>query len=229
MATTYYGPKSGIGVALTQHPRRHAADPAERSLRIGVVGLGCGTLATYGAPGDTICFYEINPEVIRISDEYFTFRKDSAAQIEIVLGDARIKMEQEIAAALPRWFDVLAVDAFSSDSIPMHLLTKQCVELFLQHLQGDGLLCMHVSNYFLSLSGVCRGIAQELGYECVRIHARHDAQIGTNTSTWVILTNNRQFLDSPAVRDRIMPWDADDPPLLVWTDDYGSLWQVISD
>ncbi|MBI3839021.1 MAG: fused MFS/spermidine synthase [Planctomycetia bacterium] len=229
MATTYYGPKSGIGVALINHPRRSAMTPGERSLRVGVVGLGCGTLATYGEPGDTIRFYEINPEVIRISNEYFTFRKDSPAQVDIVLGDARIKMEQEISSGRPQRFDVLAVDAFSSDSIPMHLLTKQCVELYRQHLQSDGLLCLHISNNFLDLSGVTRGIAQALGYECLRIHARRDPEIGTNTSTWVILTVNREFLNSPAVQDRIEPWTQDDPPPLVWTDDYGSLWQVLDD
>ncbi len=228
-ATTYYGPKSGIGVVIVNHPRRRAKEPAERSLRIGIVGLGCGTLATYGEAGDTIRFYEINPEVIRISNEYFTYRKDSPAQVEIVLGDARIKMEQEIAAGRPQRFDVLAVDAFSSDSIPMHLLTKQCVELFAQHLQSDGVLCLHISNNFLALSGVARGIAQAVGYECVRIYAKHDTTIGTNTSTWAILTLNREFLDSPAVQERIKPWTEDDPPPLVWTDDYGSLWQVLND
>jgi hypothetical protein len=227
-ATTYYGPHSGIGLALKNHPRRDATTRGERSLRIGVVGLGCGTLATYGEAGDTIRFYEINPDVIRISNQYFTYRTDSPAHVEIVLGDARIKMEQELASTQRQRFDVLAVDAFSSDSIPMHLLTKQCVELFAQHLQSDGLLCLHISNHFLDLSGVSRGIAQALGYECVRIFASHDTHIGTNASTWVILTNNREFLDSPAVRDRIKPWTPDDPPPLVWTDDYGSLWQVLN-
>ncbi|HEV3136860.1 MAG TPA: hypothetical protein VGZ26_03130, partial [Pirellulales bacterium] len=88
--------------------------------------------------------------------------------------------------------------------------------------------CLHISNHLLDLSGVTRGIAQALGYECVRIFARHDTQIGTNTSTWVILTVNREFLDSPAVKDSIKPWTEEDPPPLVWTDDYGSLWQVLN-
>jgi hypothetical protein len=229
MATTYYGPDSGIGVAINNHPRRLASDEGERTLRIGVVGLGCGTLATYGEAGDTIRFYEINPQVVRISDEYFTYRKDSRATLELVLGDARIKMEKERADHHPQEFDVLAVDAFSSDSIPMHLLTKECLTLFKQHLKSDGLLCLHISNSYLNLSGVARGIGEALGYETARIYAASENEIGTNTSTWVILTTNRDFLDSPKVQERIKPWTDSDPPPLVWTDDYGSLWQVFED
>ena len=221
--TTYYGHPSGIGLAIEYHPRRSTGP-----LRIGVVGLGCGTLAVYGQPGDTVRFYEINPEVIRVSDEYFTYRRDSAANVEVVLGDARIKMEQELATDNPQQFDVLAIDAFSSDSIPMHLLTLECLRLFRDHLKPDGILCLHISNRFLDLSGVARGIAQELGYECVMIDSDEDSTEGRDYSSWAILTTNQEFLDTPAVSEAIRPWNDKDGPLIIWTDDYGSLWQAIS-
>ncbi len=225
--TTYYGPSSGIGLAIEHHPRRGAADPAARMLRIGVVGLGCGTLAAYGQPGDTLRFYEINPEVLRIAKEYFTYLDDTPAQVDVVMGDARIKMEQEIAAGKPQQFDVLAIDAFSSDSIPMHLLTLQCVELFQKHLRPDGLLCIHISNRFLDLSGVVFGIAQALGYECVLVNGDDDEKRGIDYTTWAIVTVNWDFLNSPDVRDAIEPCSPKGGKPLVWTDDYGSLWQAL--
>jgi hypothetical protein len=225
--TTYYGPLSGIGRALEHHPRRAADDPAAGTLRIGVVGLGCGTLAAYGQQGDTVRFYEINPQVLRIAKEYFTYLDDTPAHVDVVMGDARIKMEQEIAAGEPQQFDVLAIDAFSSDSIPMHLLTLQCVELFQKHLRPDGLLCVHISNRFLDLSGVVFGIAQELGYECVLVNGDADDARGIDYTTWAILTVNWDFLNSPEIRDAIEPCSPKGGKTLVWTDDYGSLWQVL--
>jgi hypothetical protein len=239
---TYYGAGTGISLALDFHPKRAAshslgiadARPTDEqrrpgTLRIGVIGLGCGTLATYGQPGDTMRFYDINPEVVRIAQEYFTYCKDSAATVDILLGDARINLERELAAGHPQKFDVLAVDAFSSDSIPMHLLTKECVELYRQHLAPDGLLCLHLSNQFLDLNGVARGMAEVLGVECVRVISNGDYKEGLDATTWVILTNNREFLDSPELAAAIDPWTDDDPAPLVWTDDYGSLWQVLDD
>jgi MFS family permease len=225
--TTYYGRPSGIGLAIDHHPRRRAAGADPGVLRIGVVGLGCGTLAAYGQKGDTIRFYEINPDVIRISDEYFTYRKDSPAQVEVVLGDARIEMEHEIAEGQPQRFDVLAIDAFSSDAIPMHLLTRQCVELFRQHLEPDGLLCIHISNRFVDLSGVVSGIAEVLGCECIFIDSQADASQGLDVATWAIVTTNREFLESLEVSQAIVASDEHDGPKVIWTDDYGSLWQVL--
>jgi hypothetical protein len=239
--TTYYGPPTGVGLALDYHPKRAtggtSAQPAgsngaaqpEGTLRIGVIGLGTGTLASYGRPGDTIRFYDINPAVARIANEYFTYVKDSKATVKIVLGDARINLERELAAGEPQKFDVLAVDAFSSDAIPMHLLTKECVELYRQHLAPGGLLCMHVSNRYLKLDGVVRGMAEVLGCECARIESSADYEEGLDTTTWLVLTNNREFLDSPQVKESIVPWTEDDPSSLIWTDDYGSLWQVLEE
>ena len=225
--TTYYGRSSGVGVAIDHHPRRANPDPDQRTLRIGVVGLGCGTLAAYGNAGDYVCFYEINPEVIRISDEYFTYRQDTAAEVEVILGDARIEMERQKAEGKLRRFDVLAIDAFSSDSIPMHLLTKQCVELYREHLKPDGLLCIHISNRFLDLGGVVAGIAEAVGCQCVFIDSDSDNALGTDRSTWAILTTNEEFLKTPEVTGAILSSDEHNEQKVIWTDDYGSLWQVL--
>ena len=240
MPTSYYGRASGIGLAIDHHPRRAARRPSkaesasshggtdgEGTLRIGVIGLGAGTIAAYGEPGDYVRFYEINPEVVRIADEYFTYRKDSGAEVEIAIGDARLNLERELAAGQPQRFDILAVDAFTSDSIPMHLLTKECVELYRQHLKPDGLLCLHVSNQYLDLKGVARGVAKVLGCEAVRISTDSDDSLGLDATTWIIVTANDKFLNTPAIRDSITPWTDADPPPLVWTDDYGSLWQTL--
>ena len=124
--TTYYGPDSGIGLIMLNHPRRFARNPRDRSLRVGAIGLGVGTIAAYGLPGDYIRFYEINPAVTKIATDengYFTYLRDSRARIEIVPGDARLSMERELADGNPQAFDVLVLDAFAGDAIPVHLLT----------------------------------------------------------------------------------------------------------
>jgi hypothetical protein len=227
--TSYYGPPTGVGLAIEHHPRRGAKDPSDRTLRIGVVGLGCGTLASYGQQGDFVRFYEINPEVIRLSDKYFTFRKDTPAEVDIVLGDARIMLERQWADGRPQDFDVLAIDAFSSDAIPMHLLTTESVELYLKHLKPDGMLCIHISNRFLDLKGVVLGIARAVDMPCVLVETPDDDERGLNTSTWVILTKNWKFLNDPVVAEASGACWPDKGEPLVWTDDYGSLWQVIAD
>jgi hypothetical protein len=225
--TSYYGGASGVGLALRHHPRRHAADAEQRTLRIGIVGLGCGTLAAYGQKGDTIRFYELNPEVQRLAAEYFTYCKDSEATIDVVLGDARISLERELADEHAPKFDVLVVDAFSSDAIPMHLLTKECVELYRCRLEPDGLLCVHISNSFLDLSGVVYGIAEAVGSRCEFVESEGDPALGTDMATWAIVTANEPFLQTPEVRRALTPRNPSQPPPVVWTDDYSSLWQVL--
>ena len=227
--TSYFTASSGVGLAIERHPRRFLPVPAQRALRIGVVGLGSGTLAASGKRGDTICFYEIDPEIIRISNDYFTYRKNSAAKIEIVLGDARIEMERQIAAGQPQRFDVLAIDAFSSDAIPMHLLTLESAKLYRQHLKPDGILCIHISNLFLELSCVVRGIAKELDCSCAFIETYPNIVPGTAYSAWGIVTFNQEFLNDPAVVAAIQASNRFDNPPVVWTDDYASLWQVLKD
>lgn len=225
--TAYYGANSGIGIAIANHPRRGANGASDGSLRIGVVGLGCGTLAVYGRPGDYLRFYEINPDVVRMCNEYFTYCSDSPAEIDFVLGDARVQLERELAAGQAGRFDVLAIDAFSSDAIPMHLLTRESLALYAQHLAPGGLLCLHISNKHLDLTGVVRGLAAEQGFEPVLFNSFGDAARGTSDASWVVLTRSDAFLISPAVIAAATPWPAGARAPLVWTDDFGSLRQVL--
>jgi hypothetical protein len=226
--TAYYGAGSGIGIAITHHPRRTANATSDGRLRIGVVGLGCGTLAVYGRAGDYLRFYEINPDVVRMCNQYFTFCSDSPAQIDFVLGDARVQLERELAAGQVGRFDVLAIDAFSSDAIPMHLLTRESLALYVQHVAPNGLLCMHISNKHLDLTGVVRGLAAEQGLESVLINSFGDSTRGTSDSSWVVLTKSNAFLLAPAVIAAATPWSVGARAPLVWTDDFGSLRQVLN-
>jgi hypothetical protein len=175
-ATSYYGPDSGIAIATRMHPRRFADDPQARTLRIGVVGLGTGSTAALAQAGDYVRFYEINPQVKALSDDgWFTYIEDKQqeAKVDVVLGDARVSMEREIKQD-PQQFDVLAVDAFSSDSIPMHLLTVECGEVYWKNLKPDGVLALHISNRYLNLSGVCQALADASGKQLRTIDCSDD-------------------------------------------------------
>jgi hypothetical protein len=224
--TSYYGRDSGIGLAIGQHPRRLQGDP----LRIGVVGLGTGTLAAYGEPGDTIRFYEINPLVLRISDEYFTYRKDSRAHIEMVLGDARISMEKERQEGASQQLDLLAVDAFSSDAIPVHLLTRECFEIYRYHLKQDGIMAIHISNRYFDLSPIVRNLAANAvgqALEALWIDARGNDIQGTDSTDWILITANRSFLENPRIKEMVSPWEEAAPPSRIWTDDYSDLYHLL--
>ena len=212
--TTYYAPNSGVGVAIEHN--RHSGQ------RVGVIGLGTGTLATYGRPGDYYRFYEINPLVIDIAHSYFFFLQDSQAKVDVALGDARLSLEREP----PQNFDVLAVDAFSSDSIPVHLLTLEAFQIYFRHLRPDGVLAVHVSNRYLDLKPVVRNLADRLGRSCVLIDTEDGEGDGTFGSTWVLVTSNQRFLEDPDVKaesKEVPPR----PDLPLWTDDYSNLFRIL--
>ena len=221
-AIAYYGAESGAGLALNHHPARHKDNV---SLRAGIVGLGAGTLAAHGRTEDTFVFYEINPDVIRISDEFFTYNRDSAATVEILEGDARIVMEAQLQRNNPQKFDVLMIDAFSSDAIPIHLLTRECFELYRQHLNDDGLLLFHITNRFLDLTPVVATHAGAAGLETVSISSPADPAKGIWRADWLVVTDNREFLDRPEVTSRSKAVQPASP--LLWTDDFAGLWQVM--
>ncbi len=218
--TTYFGEHSGIGLAMTFHPRRFGPSPA---LRSGVIGLGAGTIAAYGRSGDVIRFYEINPEVERISRDSFTFRRASLAQVDVALGDARVVLEREA----PQSFDVLTVDAFSSDAIPAHLLTAECADIYRRHLRPDGVLAVHISNRSLNLMPVVRGLAGHLHWRAELFESPLDLAHGELPSTWVVVTHNQEFWNTPAVRRAVIPWPNSGPNILLWTDDFTSLWRIL--
>jgi hypothetical protein len=226
--TSYYGPTSGIGLALRYHPLRRNSSAVSAGVRIGVVGLGIGTLASYGRQGDTIRFYEINPEVTRLARQYFTFIRDSSARVEMVQGDARISLEREKQQGKSQQFDVLAVDAFNGDAVPVHLLTRECMDVYRSHLKPDGILALHISCKYFDLSPAVRGLAAVLPeFTAMRVLSPRDRALGIETSEWVLLSANRQFLETPEVLEVVRPWTRQDPPPQLWTDDSNSLLRLL--
>lgn len=213
LPTTYYGPDAGIGLAIK------VSQPAP--LRIGVVGLGAGTLATYGRPGDVYRIYEINPQVIDVAQTEFSFLTDSSAKIETVLGDARLNMEREP----PQQYDVLAIDAFSSDSIPVHLITKEAMAVYLRHIKPDGIIAFHVTNRFLRLAPVVKRIADE--YQLRTALIIDDAEDNDLAKTdWVLVARNGKLLGRDKIAGVASEIDAI-PGLKLWTDDYNNLFKIL--
>jgi hypothetical protein len=213
--TSYYGPESGIGITLKAAA---TGDP----LAVGVIGLGAGTLAAYGRAGDRYRFYEINPLVVQIANEDFTFLRDSKAKTDITLGDGRLSLEQEA----PQQFDVLAVDAFSGDSIPVHLLTREAFELYFRHLKPRGVLAVHISNQYLDLAPVVAGAAFWVGKEAVIVKNEADSPRGIYRATWVLVGNPQGFLGKPEIEKAgtLLPASSHQ---VRWTDDYSSVFKVL--
>ena len=215
-ATSYYGPNGGAGIALNALPGRR---------RVAIIGLGTGTLAAWGRPGDTFRFYEINPAVESVAGAWFSFLKDSRAQTQVVLGDARVQLERELSEGESQEFDMIAVDAFSSDVIPVHLLTAECGDIYRRHLAPDGLLLLHISNRSLNLERVARGLAEHLGWRVVLFFSGAKDETGESTSRWVIITANTGFLQQHRIADEVSNWTDRRSPI-TWTDDFASLWHV---
>ncbi len=189
---------------MLNHPRRFAHDPDERALRVGAIGLGVGTIAAYGLSGDYFRFYEINPAVTKIAagqNGYFSYLRDSRAQIDIVPGDARLSMERELAIGTPQSFDVLVLDAFSGDAIPVHLLTIEAFEVYLRELNPDGVLAIHVTNRYLDLQPVIREIANHFGMRSGRIHQPSGPLV--KPSDWIVLARNNSVLGRAAFARRL--------------------------
>jgi len=229
----YYGPNSGISLAIRRHPQYFGVTNQEEGVRpqgmhVGNIGLGVGTIATYSRPGDTYRFYEINPDVDWIAREYFTHLKDAKGTLQVVLGDGRISLERELANNTRQLFDVLAVDAFSGDGIPVHLLTREAFALYWEHLRPGGILALHITNYHFDFSPVIRALAQELGKEAVWIKDSGDRQRGNYISDWVLVTSNQTFLKDPFVFTRIRPWSSGKRQEILWTDDYSNLFGVVA-
>jgi hypothetical protein len=212
--TTYYAPASGAGLAL----RFGAKGP----LKAGLIGLGAGTLAVYGKPGDTLRFYEINPQVVDVAQRYFSFLKDSRARVEVVPGDARLSL----VAEKPNGFDVLVVDAFSGDAVPVHLLTREAFELYLSHLKPGGILAFHTTNRHLSLAPVVKELADQLGYPCLKVVTEKDDEALINHSEWVLVTKDGDFLRKVRTLGKVEPIGVP-AGLKPWTDDYNSLFTVL--
>lgn len=223
--TSYYSEGSGIGLAILNNPRFRT------NLRVGVLGLGIGTLASYGQYGDIYRFYEINPVMVDLAKGeggFFTFIKDSPASIEIVLGDARLSLEKELQAGQENDFDILVLDTFNSDSIPVHLVTKEAFEVYLQNLAPDGLIAAHISNQRLDLRPVFWQLAQyyKMDIALVQNSVEKDNP-GAFPSIWILLTRNSKLLDAPSLKDKLDRMIGFSTDIRLWTDDYSNLVQIL--
>lgn len=217
---TYYSDGSGIDVAVRANPTR----AADRPIAVGVIGLGTGTIAVLARAGDRVTFFELDPHVVRFAREYFSFLRDTQAAVDVVLGDARLSLERRLQDREAQGgFDVFAVDAFSGDSVPVHLLTREAFALYRRALAPDGVLAVHVSNLHLDLEPVVRGLAADAGWEPLLINHRGSDVLGTRTSDWMLLSSNAEFLAQ--VRPLAQP-EASRPPV-VWTDQFSSLISVL--
>ena len=226
LPTTYYGRESGIGRAID-----FFAAEAPARVRVRAIGLGTGTIAAYARANDEFVFYEINPEVPEISQEYFSYLADAQdrmkqgkGSLDIVMGDARLSLEQQPSRREKgRGFQVIAVDAFSGDAVPIHLITREAGDIYLRHLAPDGVLAFHISNRYLDLEPVVRGLADYLHLKAVRIDSEADPDRDVYGANWMLLTNNEKLLAALSpYADKGTPT----PPLL-WTDDFSNLFQIL--
>lgn len=214
LPTTYYGPNSGVGLAITA--------TWHMNHRVGVVGLGTGTLTSYARKGDYYRVYEINPMVVDVARNEFRFLKSCAGTCEIALGDARLSLERE----KPQNFDILAVDAFSGDSIPVHLLTKEAFALYFKHLAPGGVLCVHISNKHLLLGPVVERVANSLGLANFRVDNEAIDEAQVFESDWVLVAKpGNPVFDNPLLATAGVPVPPQ-PDLRPWTDDYSNLFQI---
>lgn len=214
LPTTYYGPGTGVSLAIQEQGKR-------RAIRVGVIGLGTGTLAAYGREGDYYRYYEINPLVLGIARTQFSFLPDCKAKLDVAMGDARLSLEKEA----PEHFDVLAVDAFSSDSIPVHLLTREAMEIYFRHLNPDGILAVHISNRYLDLQPVLDGEVKALGKVARLVDNDEDEAQDVFSATWVLITSPPTAF-TPEILSHSTPVEVK-KPIRLWTDDYSNLFQIL--
>jgi hypothetical protein len=219
---SYYGLNSGIGILMRNLPAGLH--------RTGVIGLGTGSLAAYGIPGDYYRFYEINsaeiPWTVAGEHCYFTFIRDSAAKVDVLLGDGRLSLEAEAARSEFQRFDVLVLDAFSGDAIPTHLLTREAFEIYLKHLRGpQSVIAVHITNKVLNLAPVLAGLAQSLGLRGIHIYRPWRPEASAS-SDWVLLSRDPSVFSTSEIAQASTPLPINDS-LPVWTDDYSNLLRVL--
>jgi SAM-dependent methyltransferase len=207
--TAYYGPDSGVGRLLLSP---NSSD--RRGRRVGLVGLGVGTLAAYGRHGDTFRFYEINPAVIEAASRYFHFLGTSQALTDVVEGDGRLALQREP----PDSFDVLVLDAFADDSIPVHLLTREAFGIYFRLLRRDGVLAIHLTNRFLDLAPVVEAAAANLGRHVAEVHSAADPDRHILAADWAVVQSGDAGPGEPTLAAE---------KVRMWTDDYSNLFQVL--
>lgn len=222
---TYYLPNSGVGLAAEQYPRLDG-----EGMKVAVIGLGTGTMATHAKAGDTYRFYDIDPKVVAMQDKYFTYLKKTPAKIEVILGDARIRMEREA----DQNYDLIVLDAFSGDAIPAHLLTSEAFEQYLRHLkknndnQPRGIIAVHISNRYLDLEPVVAALSRKYEMPAKTFHVEEvdSSDNGDTGSDWILLTKNDEFWHNPAVE--LMAEPLQPKKELLWTDQLQSLYPILA-
>jgi spermidine synthase len=213
---SYFCPASGIGRAMLARPKGVPQ-------RVGILGLGCGTLAAYGRPGDTYRIYEINPLVVRLAETEFTYLRDTDANVEIVPGDGRLSLEREST----QQFDLLVMDAFSGDSVPIHLISLEAFQTYFRHLKPGGILAVNVSNKYLELRPVMERAASHFGKTALYFSfTPGEDDFICFSSGWVLIANPSIRETAPAL---VQAAEILAPNLKFrpWTDDFSSLWGVV--
>jgi len=213
--TIYFTEVSGIGRTIETLQQQKPA------IRVGIVGLGTGTLAAYGRDGDLFRYYEISPEVLRLAKEYFTFMDKSPAEVDCVLGDARLTLDRES----PANYDLLILDAFSGDAIPAHLLTRESLAIYEKHLAADGVLAVHISNHHVDLVPVIRGLADAGGFKARKV-VSHDTRFksGVCVAYWALLSRDEKFFTAEKLREIAEPLEG---RTILWTDDHSNVFEIL--
>jgi SAM-dependent methyltransferase len=219
----YFGPGSGYGRVFASLREMRPKKPLE----VGIIGLGAGVVAAWMRPGDALVFYEISPRVIDIARSEFTFLSDTPAKTEVVLGDGRLSLEREP----PRQYDVLGIDAFSGDSIPMHLVTREAMAIYLKHLKPDGVIVFQATNRFIDLLPVVKRLASEFGLEAMNVEDVPEdngegAEYWYSSTDQIIVTRNRALLAWPRIAEaaETIP---DRPGLPTFTDAHHNLLRIL--
>ena len=221
----YYYEGTGVKTALDRHPKRRAGQP----LSVGILGLGAGSLAARSRSGDRFRFYELDPQVERVARRYFTYLDDAAGEVEVVLGDGRLSLEREEAAGEAPW-DVLVLDAFTGDAVPVHLLTAEAFDLYRRRLAPGGVIAAHISNRHVDLAPVIRAQALALGAISLLTETDPDPEAYRYETTWALITWSSDFVTDPSVLSRARPFSgeaAEPGEAYRWTDDYSNLFLVL--
>ncbi len=216
--SSYFGPNSGYGRMFASLP--------DAPRKVGVIGLGAGSIVAYARQGDTFRFYEINPQVVDLARREFTFLTDSPAKIEVVLGDGRLSLEREAS----QQFDVLAMDAFSGDSIPLHLLTREAMAIYMRHLKPGGVIAFQATNRFIDIAPVVASLAAEYGLTAVMISDSSGSEEGADywisSTDQILVTSNRALFDAKKISD-VGTVLAAPPGFRIWTDSFNNLLRVL--
>lgn len=218
---------SGLGYALAYHAKRRTGGP-QTPLRIGVIGLGAGMIATLGREGDALSYYELNPAVLQLTSKHFTFLKESKAKVNVLLGDGRLVLERQLKANDRQNFDVLVLDAFRGASPPMHLMTKEAFAIYFGHLAENGILAVNFELDTFEVAPLHRGLARELGTNVRWFETKADYEFCQAPISWAVYTNDQALFDAPIVRRAVSSWRDDGKAELIWTDRDSNLMSIMN-